>query len=67
MRAEVSLQDIDIAHRVSMRREREGPKPVICKFVRRLAKGNVMEVRQRVAEVNPTSICLSTDTELRGV
>ena len=67
MGAEVSLQDIDIAHRVSMRRERGGPKPVICKFVRRLAKGNVMEVRQRVGEVNPTSICLSTDTELRGV
>jgi len=48
------LQDIDIAHRVSTRRERNGPKPVICKFVRRLAKGKVMEVRKRAAEVNPT-------------
>lgn len=67
MGAEVSLQDIDIAHRVSTRHERDGPKPVICKFVRRLAKGKVMEVRQRAAEVNPTSIGLSADTELRGV
>ena len=61
MGAEVSLQDIDIAHRVSMRCEREGPKPVICKFVRRLAKGSVIEVRQGVAEVNPTSTGLSLD------
>lgn len=59
MGAEVSLQDIDIAHRVSTRRERDGPKPVICKFVRRLAKGKVMEVRKRAAEVNPRSIGLS--------
>ena len=67
MGADVSLQDIDIVHRVSTRRERDGPKPVICKFVRRLAKGKVMEVRKRAAEVNPTSIGLSADTELNGV
>jgi len=29
MGAEVSLQDIDIAHRVLTRRESDGPKPVI--------------------------------------
>ena len=59
MGAEVSLQDIDIAHRVLTRRESDGPKPVICKFVRRLAKGKVMEVRKQAAEVNPqVSDCL---------
>jgi len=67
MGAEVSLPDIDIPHRVSTRRERNGPKPVICKFVRRMAKGKVMEVCKRGAEVNPTSIGLSADTELNGV
>ncbi|XP_044166734.1 uncharacterized protein LOC122950793 [Acropora millepora] len=67
MGAEVSLQDIDIAHRVLTRRESDGPKPVICKFVRRLAKGKVMEVRKQAAEVNPTSIGLSADTEHRRV
>ena len=67
MGAEVSLQDIDIAHRVLTRRESDGPKSVICKFVRRLAKGKVMEVRKPAAEVNPTSIGLSADTELRRV
>ena len=64
MGAEVSIFDIDIAHRVSTRKESEGPKPVICKFVRRLAKGKVMEVRQHASQVNPTSIGLSTDNEL---
>ena len=55
MGAEVSILDIDIAHRVSTRNESEGPKPVVCTFVRRLAKGKVMEVRQRASQVNPTS------------
>ena len=67
MGAEVSILDIDLAHRVSTRKESEVPKPVICKFVRRLAKGKVMEVRQRASQVNPTSIGLSTDNELGGV
>ena len=44
MGAEVSILDIDIARRVSTRNESEGPKPVVCKFGRRLAKGKVMEV-----------------------
>jgi len=67
MGTEVSISDIDIAHRVSSRNETEGPKPVICKFVRRLAKGKVMEVRQRASQVNPTSIGLPADIELGGV
>ena len=32
MGAEVSILDIDIVHRVSTRKESEGPKPVICFF-----------------------------------
>ena len=67
MGAEVSLSDIDVAHRVSTRHERGGPKPVICKFVRRLAKGKVMEARQRASEANPTSIGLSAENELGAV
>ena len=66
MGAEVSTLDIDIAHRVSTRNESEGPKPVVCKFGRRLAKGKVMEVRQRASQVNPTSIGLSAENELGG-
>ncbi|CAH3191926.1 unnamed protein product [Porites evermanni] len=66
MGAEVSILDIDIAHRVSKRNESKGPKPVVCKFGRRLAKGKVMEIRQRASQVNPTSIDFSAENELGG-
>ena len=39
MGASVSLNDIDIAHRVPLRDStREGPKLIVCKFTRRLAR-----------------------------
>ena len=39
MGADVSFNDIGIAHRVSQRdKVRRGPKPIVCKFTRRLAK-----------------------------
>ena len=53
MGAEVSLQDIDIAHRVSTRHERDGPKPVICKFVRRLAKGKLWKFVNERLKLTP--------------
>ena len=59
MGAEVSIFDIDTVHPVSTRNESEGPKPVVSKFLRRLAKGKVMEVRQRASQINPTVIDLS--------
>ena len=66
MGAEVSILDIDIAHRVSTRNEREGPKPgmgyVNLSGVWR--RGIVMEVRQRASQVNPTSIGLFAENEL---
>ena len=66
MGGEVSILDINIAHRVSTRNEREGPKPVVRKFVRHYTKGKVVEVRQRAFQVNPTSISLSAESELGG-
>ena len=44
---------------MSTRNESEGPKPVVSKFLRRLAKGKVMEVRQHASQINPTVIDLS--------
>ena len=61
-----SIFDIDTVHPLSTRNESEGPKPVISKFLRRLAKGKVMEVRQHASQVNPPDICLS-DIELDDV
>ena len=36
MGAEVTIHDIDMAHRVPTREAHGGPKPIVCKFVRRL-------------------------------
>ena len=46
--SELTGQDIDIAHLVPSGSD-FGPKPIICKFVRRLAKENVINHRREVA------------------
>jgi len=57
MGADVSILVIDTAHRVPTRTDRgSGPKPITCKFVKRLAKEQVMEGRNDVINVNPTAI-----------
>jgi len=43
--AEVSIYDIDTAHRVPSRNNNGQPKPIVCRFVRRLAKESVMNHR----------------------
>ena len=60
--AEVFLSDI--AHRAPSRQQNGAPKPIICKFVRRLAKASVMETRQSASHVNPSNIGLSADSVL---
>ena len=56
MGAEVSLTDIDIAHRV---KPSNRTKPIICKFTRRLAREEVMKRRTAVPLVQPREIGLS--------
>ena len=57
MGADVSLHDIDIAHRVPQRNATGGaPKPIICKFVRRLSKEAVMARRNDACKANPSSL-----------
>ena len=43
---DVSMQDIDIAHRVPARKASSRPNPIICKFVRRQVKERVMAARK---------------------
>ena len=64
MGAEVFLSGIDLAHRVPSRQQNVAPKPIICKFVRRIAKASVMETRQSASQVNPSNIGLSADSVL---
>ena len=64
MGTEFSIFDIDVVHPVSTKNECKGPKPVVSKFARRLAKGKDMEVRQRASQVNPTG---PTDIDLSDI
>ena len=41
--AEVTIHDIEMAHRVPTREPHGGPKPIVCKFVRRLARNKVIK------------------------
>ena len=57
--ANISLQDIDIAHPVPKRNApRDTPKQIVCKFVRRLAKEAVMDRGNDVCRVDPTNLGL---------
>ena len=53
MGAEVSIRDIDIAHRVSFRdTSRMGPKPIVCKFIRRLARAETPYITKEICAPN---------------
>ena len=54
----------DIAHRAPARQQNGAPEPIICKFVRHLAKASVVETRQSASQVNPSNIGLSADSVL---
>ena len=68
MGAEVSIRDIDIAHRVSFRdNSRMGPKPIVCKFIRRLARNEVMSKRKEGRSVDPSTIGLHEGSDMSNV
>ena len=55
---DVSLQDIDTAHRVPKRNRNSpaSPDPIICKFVRRLAEDKVMAARRKIYDLKPEQL-----------
>ena len=61
---DVSLQDIDIAHRIPARRQTDRPSAIVCKFVRRLAKQKVMAARSRVCNVQASQFGFSHDMDV---
>ncbi|KAK2547654.1 hypothetical protein P5673_032311 [Acropora cervicornis] len=66
MVANVSINDLDIAHRVSTRSaSREGPKPIVCKFTRRLARNEVMSLRKEACKINLEEIGLPQAEEIQ--
>ena len=47
-----------------MRQASGGPRPVICKFVRRLARDKVMARRREVRNINPASLNFDENADL---
>ena len=64
MGAHVSLSDIDIAHKVPAWKSLTGkPEPIICKFVRRLAREETMSLHQKIKDVDPKVIGLVAECD----
>ena len=53
---DISIHDIDIAHRIPTRNSTSGPRAVICKFTRRVIKEQVMNKRKDACKISSTSI-----------
>ena len=63
--AEIHPYDLDIAHRVPFRNASDGrPKPIICKFTRRIARDHVMASRRQVNRIDPADIGLHENSSL---
>ena len=54
----ISIQDIDTAHRVPQRNNAGNPKPIVCRFVRRLVKESLMSHRNEISDVTPAAVGL---------
>ena len=64
---EISNQDIDIAHRIPTRIATSGPRPIVCKFTRRIMKEQVMNARNEACKVSANSIGLPFSCSLENV
>ena len=60
----ISIQDIDTAHRVPQRNNTGNPKPIICRFVRRLVKESLMSHRKEISNVTPSALGLPEESSL---
>ena len=65
--AEVTWQDIDYAHRVPKRTATAGPRPIICKFTRRLARDSVLSKSKDACKADPTHLGFSSRVSLEFV
>jgi len=64
MGCNISINDIDIAHRVPARNATNGPRPIICRFVRRLVREEVMSRRREITRVDPKDVGLGDTADL---
>ena len=64
MGCNISINDIDIAHRVPTRNATNGPRPIICRFVRRLIREEVMTRRRKISRIDPKDVGVGDSAEL---
>lgn len=64
MGCNISINDVDIAHRVPARNATNSPRPIICRFVRRLIREEVMSRRQEITRVDPKDVGLGDTADL---
>ena len=60
----ISIQDIDTAHHVLQRNNAGNPKPIVCRFVRRLVKESLMSHRKEISDVTPAAVGLPEGSSL---
>ena len=60
----ISIQDIDTAHRVPQRNNAGNPKPIVCRFVRRLVKESIMSHRKEISDVTSAAVGLPEGSSL---
>ena len=64
----MTKNDIETTHRVDSRRsDSHYPRPIVCKFIRRLAKEEVMAHRHETLNLNPDDLDLSADFHAENV
>ena len=61
----VSIQDIDMAHRVLSMKPSNRPNAIVCKFVRRLAKDQVMAARKKVGGLKAEELRFAADINVK--
>ena len=64
---DINNQDVDIVHHLLARQATAGPRPVICKFIQRIVKEEVINQRKEVRKVSATSIGLPAECSLGNV
>ena len=64
---EISCYEIDIAHRVSKRNAIPVPKPIVCKFRRRIIREHDLDNRNDASKVTATSVAIPADCSFENV
>ena len=64
MRLATGLAEDNSAHRVPQRNNAGNPKPIVCRFVRRLVKESLMSHRKEISDVTPAGVGLPGGSSL---